>query len=120
MEKTNIRSIIAYNVKKYRKVNNMTQEALAEAADISNTYIANIECGQTWVSDKTLEKIAKALHTDYYLFFISENAGISILDEQAIQIEMISYISKREKELNSYIKCFFSDTVSQLLKICHK
>lgn len=26
---------------------------LAEAADVSNTYIANIECGQTWVSDKT-------------------------------------------------------------------
>mgnify|MGYP003307297414 CR=1 FL=1 len=56
-ENFSIRKIVAKNVKKYRKLNNLTQENLAEAANISNTYVANIECGQTWVSDKTLEKI---------------------------------------------------------------
>ena len=61
-DKPQIRNIIAKNVKKYRKMNFLTQEELAEAADVSNTYIANIECGQTWISDKTLEKIANALH----------------------------------------------------------
>ena len=70
-EKPHIRRVIAKNVKKYRKLNNMTQEVLAETAEVSNTYIANIECGQTWISDKTLEKIASALHIEVYLARIS-------------------------------------------------
>ena len=53
-EKLHIRTVIAGNVKKYRKLRQLTQEALAEAADVSNTYIANRECGQTGISDKTL------------------------------------------------------------------
>ena len=71
-EKPHIRNIIAKNVRKYRKLNLLTQEELAEAAEVSNTYIANIECGQTWISDKTLEKIANALHLEEYLLFIPE------------------------------------------------
>ena len=62
--KPHIRNVIAGNVKKYRKLRQLTQENLAELADVSNTYIANIECGQTWISDKTLEKIAAALHIE--------------------------------------------------------
>ena len=67
-----IRKVIAANIKKYRKQLNMTQEKLAEKADISTTYVANIECGKTWVSDKTLEKISEALHVATYQLFISE------------------------------------------------
>ena len=48
----------------------MTQAQLAEYTDLSNTYIANIECGKTWISDTTLEKIAAALNTEFYLFFV--------------------------------------------------
>lgn len=57
-EKECIRQTVARNVKRYRKERGLTQERLAELEDISNTYIANIECGKTWVSDKTLEKIS--------------------------------------------------------------
>ena len=63
-EKSRIRNVVAQNVRKYRKLEGLTQEQLAEAADVSNTYIANIECGQTWVSDKTLEKVAAALRVE--------------------------------------------------------
>ena len=112
--KTHIRSVIAKNVKKYRKINNLTQEALAEAAEVSNTYIANIECGQTWVSDKTLEKIASALHLDTYLLFIPEEktADYSSIEKRQ---KIISYLNKRESELVSYVKDFFSETFEQIL-----
>lgn len=60
-ERNHIRAVVAQNVRKYRKQAGLTQEKLAELADISNTYIANIECGKTWISDKTLEKISAAL-----------------------------------------------------------
>ena len=114
-EKPHIRNIIAKNVKKYRKLNNMTQEVLAEAAEVSNTYIANIECGQTWISDKTLEKIASALHIEIYLLFIPDNSEKS--DNAAIEQrkEIILYLSERQKELNVYVKNFFSETFDHIL-----
>ena len=115
-EKTRIRSVIAQNVKKYRKLNNLTQEALAEAADISNTYIANIECGQTWVSDKTLEKIATALHIEIYLLFIPETSDDTDISEQNDRAKIIAYLNQREDEISSYVKNFFSETFTQILK----
>ena len=102
-----IRSVIAKNVKKYRKLNNLTQEVLAELAEVSNTYIANIECGQTWISDKTLEKIASALRIDEYLLFIPEETDSANLKTVEKRQELIEYLSKRQSELNNYVKTFF-------------
>ena len=115
-EKPHIRKIIAKNVKKYRKLNNMTQEVLAEAAEVSNTYIANIECGQTWISDKTLEKIASALHTEIYLLFIPEELEKNNDDAIKHKKEVILYLSERQKELNIYVKEFFSETFEHILE----
>lgn len=113
-DKPQIRNIIAKNVKKYRKMNFLTQEELAEAADVSNTYIANIECGQTWISDKTLEKIANALHLEEYLLFIPETEISSNLIEN--RQRMIEYLKSREKELGDYVKNFFSTTFEKILE----
>lgn len=114
-ENFSIRKIVAKNVKKYRKLNNMTQEKLAEIANISNTYVANIECAQTWISDKTLEKIAEALHIDIYLLFLPDlpenNENLSIHKRQ----EIISYLNEREKQFEKYSKSFFSETFFHIL-----
>ena len=115
-EKPHIRSVIAKNVKKYRKLNGLTQEALAEAAEVSNTYIANIECGQTWISDKTLEKIASALRIDEYLLFIPEETDSANLKAVEKRQELIEYLSKQQNELNNYVKAFFSDTFEYILQ----
>lgn len=112
--KTHIRSVIAYNVKKYRKLNAMTQEELAEAADVSNTYIANIECGQTWLSDKTLEKIASALHIDIYLLFIPEENSLDFSSIGKRQ-KIIEYLGRRKNELGTYVKDFFSETFENVI-----
>ncbi len=70
MEYIGVRNIVSQNIRRIRKEQNMTQAQLAEYTDLSNTYIANIECGKTWISDTTLEKIAAALNTEFYLFFV--------------------------------------------------
>ena len=114
--KTEIRNIIAKNVKKYRKLNKLTQEELAEAANISNTYVANIECGQTWVSDKTLEKIASSLHIEIYLLFIPDSKESQINESIDQQKELISYLNKRQSELENYIKDFFSETFYHIMR----
>ena len=114
--KTEIRNIIAKNVKKYRKLNKLTQEELAEAANISNTYVANIECGQTWVSDKTLEKIASSLHIEIYLLFIPDTKVTKTNESVNQQKELISYLNQRQTELENYIKDFFSETFYHIIK----
>ena len=114
-DKPHIRNVIAWNVRKYRKLRKLTQENLAELADVSNTYIANIECGQTWISDKTLEKIAAALHVDEYLLFVPENDSTES-DIIRKKQKMIEFLKARENELNSYVSDFFSKTFEKIFE----
>lgn len=53
--------IAATNVRKLRKKENLTQEALAIKAGLSPNFLACFERGETGLSLSRLEKIAKAL-----------------------------------------------------------
>ncbi len=56
---------IGDNIRKYRKIKNLTQKDLGEAIGISNTYVSDMETGRTNPSIKTLKKIAKGLEVNY-------------------------------------------------------
>jgi len=73
-EKTvDLRKILSMNIKKQREILGISQEKLAESAGISTNMIKDIEGCRTWVSDKTLIKLALALKTDIYRLFISSS-----------------------------------------------
>lgn len=57
-------TIFSNNVKYYRKQNQLTQEQLAELADISISYIKQIESNNEYknISLTTILKISKALN----------------------------------------------------------
>lgn len=55
------RRIIGEAVRKYRKRADLTQEELAEKADLHPVYLGEIERGEQTVSIFALMKIAKAL-----------------------------------------------------------
>ena len=63
MESSELRRICADNLRRLRKGCNLTQEKFAELADLSVQTIADIEGSRTWVSDRTLVKIADILKT---------------------------------------------------------
>ena len=63
---TKIRKILSFNLKKYREKLSLSQEKLAEKAEISTMMVKDIEACRTWISDKTLESLASALKTDIY------------------------------------------------------
>ena len=65
-KKPNVRSVLAANLKKHRKMLGFSQEKLAEMADVSWQTVNSIECHRTWVSDKTLESLAEALKIDTF------------------------------------------------------
>ena len=52
---------MAMRLKTLRKARGMSQEALAERADISRTYLARLETARQDPTLSTLEKLAKAL-----------------------------------------------------------
>ncbi|MCR4940751.1 MAG: helix-turn-helix transcriptional regulator [Treponemataceae bacterium] len=74
MNQDDVRKILSQNIKKRRKELGITQSKLAELADISEPYMNDIERCQTWISDKTLAKLARALNLEIHELFISDNA----------------------------------------------
>jgi transcriptional regulator with XRE-family HTH domain len=56
-----LRQILSANIRAIRKSRHLTQTQLALYADLSLSYMTDIERCKTWVSDKTLEKIARVL-----------------------------------------------------------
>ena len=53
---------LAKRIKELRKINKLSQEKLAEKADVHPTYIGKIERGEMNPSTVFLEKIAKAFN----------------------------------------------------------
>jgi transcriptional regulator with XRE-family HTH domain len=70
-----LRSILARNIKTGRAELRLTQEKLAEYADISLPYMTDIERCRTWVSERTLTNIARALHREPYELLIPAGNG---------------------------------------------
>ena len=72
MEPEKLREILSFNIKKERKKLGLTQEKLAEIAELSAQTINDIEGCRMWVSDKTITKLAKVLHVEVYQLLIPE------------------------------------------------
>ncbi|GHV81021.1 hypothetical protein AGMMS49944_28120 [Spirochaetia bacterium] len=70
MEAEKLREALAANIKKRRKILGISQEKLAEAADLSSQMINGIEGCRIWVSDKTIVKLARALQVEAYQLLI--------------------------------------------------
>ncbi len=56
---------IGANIRRYRKERKLTQKELANFAEISNTYLSDLEVDRTEPSIKTLRKIAEVFHISY-------------------------------------------------------
>ena len=65
-ETINLRKVLSANIKKYRKIEGISQEKLAEKTDLSEQLIKDIEGCRSWVSDKTVVKLAIALKVEVY------------------------------------------------------
>lgn len=56
-----IRDVLAQNLRRIRAEKDISQEALAHAADIDRTYISSIERGRYAASIDVVGRLAKAL-----------------------------------------------------------
>ena len=68
----NIIKVFANNVKKYRTLNGLSQEAFAEKAGLHRTYISALECEKRSIALDNVQKIADALDVETYLLFVED------------------------------------------------
>jgi transcriptional regulator with XRE-family HTH domain len=64
-----IREILAKNLKENRRRLGISQEKLAERADLSTQYVAMIELSRKFPSSETLERMAAALGIEAHELF---------------------------------------------------
>ncbi|WP_461248145.1 helix-turn-helix domain-containing protein [Treponema sp. R6D11] len=66
MEEMELRGILGNNINRCRRLNNLSQEVLAEKLDKSTNFISDIERGKSWVSSDTLVKLAAVFNVEPY------------------------------------------------------
>ena len=73
-------AILTRNIKYYRHKANMTQEQLAEKADLSVSYMKQIESGKEFknITFNTFSKIAKALNISVKQLFTENNSKVNV------------------------------------------
>ena len=64
-----IRMKVGQRIKELRLLKKISQETLANIAEIDRTYMTSVENGKRNISVVNLEKIIKALDTNYATFF---------------------------------------------------
>jgi transcriptional regulator with XRE-family HTH domain len=67
-----ILKVFASNVKKYRNIMGLSQEAFSEKAGLHRTYISAIECEKRSIALENVQKIADALEIETYLLFVND------------------------------------------------
>jgi len=65
-----IREILAANIKEIRRKKGLTQEKLAEKANMSLNYLAILELARKFPSGEMLERLAEVLEIEPHEFFL--------------------------------------------------
>jgi transcriptional regulator with XRE-family HTH domain len=75
----------------------ISQEKLAELADVSAKMINCIEGCRTWVSDKTLVKLARVLRVDVFQLLVPATGG-GAKNEGILTAELLSNLRQNIKD----------------------
>lgn len=56
-----LRQVFATNLRRFRHEKGLSQEELADLADINRTYVSKLETGVTWVGLEIIGRLSKVL-----------------------------------------------------------
>jgi transcriptional regulator with XRE-family HTH domain len=76
-----IREIFAKNLKENRRKCGLSQEKLAEKAEVSTHYIAILEIARSFPASEVLERIADALGIEIYELFLVPPSPLEELEK---------------------------------------
>jgi HTH-type transcriptional regulator, cell division transcriptional repressor len=104
-----IRDVLAENLKKTRRLRGLTQEQLAEKADVSSHYVAMVETCKTFPKPEMLEQFAKTLGIEPHQLFTVEN------DLNESNEHLYKKIVAEMKNMAIDIKQIVKETVSETI-----
>jgi transcriptional regulator with XRE-family HTH domain len=86
-KESNLRQILAANIKEQRKILGVSQEKLAEMAGLSWQTINSLECQRTWAGDGTLEALARVFNIEPFQLLMppETRAAISLHSTDALR-----------------------------------
>ena len=70
-----IKIAVGKRIKELRNKLGVSQEELADIAELDRTYITSVECGKRNISIVNVEKLANALNVSLSVFFDFEYKG---------------------------------------------
>jgi len=114
-----LRRILSENIRINRASLHISQEKLAESAGISMSHLRDIEYCKTWVSEKTLSKIAHALNMEAYELLIpesNEKKEKSGDRNKALQ-QTASVIKAKGKLLRKSVDETMDDLILEIIKL---
>ena len=100
---TKVQECLAQNIKQYRKMNNLTQMALAEKADLSVGYLCDLESGGKWGTPETISKLSVALNVQPFQLYVKSE-------------ECVASISSDLLNLSNMLKQNIDGEIAKLLK----
>jgi len=104
---TNIRELLARNMKAYRSALGLSQAKLAERVDTSTHYIGMIETKNNFPSPEMLERIAAALSID----------TLDLLSAETNLQKSIKVCRKAAlKDIKHLMGCYIDDKINELEK----
>ena len=101
-----IKKILGKNIQNYRKLQNITQEQLAETVGIDTISLSKIETGRNYPTAENLAKIAKILNVEVYELFVISNLKTNdeLISEIDTNLQKISNDNKKLNILNAALK----------------
>ena len=102
---TNIRTVLAQNIKAYRNALGLSQAKLAEKVDTSTHYIGMIEIQKNFPSPEMLERIAAALGIDTPDLFTMQ---------KSLPVTLKNYRKTALKDVKGLVSRFFDDKLKEL------
>ncbi len=107
MTEKGLNEIYIKNIKRIRIEKNFSQDKLSEKANISSSFLSDIENGKKWGSFETLVSIANALEVEPYELLLPAKTAVS-------------YDTKRTQELMKRLRSNFSELVDTMEEFLRK
>jgi transcriptional regulator with XRE-family HTH domain len=120
-EAKDLRKVLADNIRLARKSLDMSQAALAQESGLSLPSIISIEQCKTWVSDKTLNRLAEALSREAFeLLMPSEPAETDAVDRcqrEKLLAETGNLIKAQRENLKQAADASMNELFRQMIKL---
>jgi transcriptional regulator with XRE-family HTH domain len=111
MDGQEIKSTLGKNIKLVRNLRKYSQEVLAEKADISITFLSNIERGLKYPKPAVLSQIAKGLEVEVYeLFKTNSKPNLAPIIVRNDSKKILARLSKvMTRRVNNAMEGVFND-----------